>query len=115
MTGRVLIVDDDESSAITLCALLECEGYEVELIHTYDAAVEHLGSERQYTVVVLDYNLGDRLGVDLVPLIRERVPEGKIVLLSGQEMAGTHGTDATIMKGGDFPVFLDTIQGLVAS
>jgi two-component system OmpR family response regulator len=67
--ARVLVVEDDERSALALAALLEAEGYEirkassgVEAIEKIDAWIPHL--------VVLDINLGDHDGFQVASIIR---------------------------------------------
>ncbi len=98
--ARVLLVDDDESVRITLAALLEDEGFSVELAGSSAEARSRISEGSRYDLVLLDQNLGDGLGIDLVPRLRAEVPMARIVLLSGVEADPSDpSVDARVAKG----------------
>lgn len=66
---RVLIVDDQEAICRVLRRALEREGYAVEVAFSVQSARERLAEE--FDVVVLDLDLPDGSGFELVELARE--------------------------------------------
>ena len=111
---RILYVDDDASNRLTFSALLEDEGFEVEEAASFAEAKQVLESGRQWRIVLLDYRLGDGIGTALVPLVRERVPRAKVVMLSGSMTADRipEKVDAALVKGGNASVAIDLLKQL---
>lgn len=66
---RVLIVDDQEAICRVLRRALERDGYAVDVAFSVHSARERL--EEDFDVVVLDVDLPDGLGFELVELARE--------------------------------------------
>jgi two-component system, response regulator RegA len=98
---RLLLVDDDESVRLTLAALLEDERFVVDVAESVVAARQMLGAATGYDLVVLDRQLRDGFGVDLVPLVRSSFPDARIALLSGEVPDDvTPAVDACFVKGG---------------
>jgi len=88
---RVLIVDDHELVAKGLAALLG-ELDDVEVVGLADSsklAVDRVGGLRPQ-VVLMDYRLGDRDGVQTTREVRERYPDVQVVMLTGN-------TDQTVL------------------
>jgi CheY-like chemotaxis protein len=54
---RIALVDDEESVAIGLGALLRGRGYEVELFHSGESVLERLGRPPRPDLLILDYEL----------------------------------------------------------
>jgi CheY-like chemotaxis protein len=54
---RIALVDDEESVAIGLGALLRGRGYEVELFHSGESVLERLMSPPRPDLLILDYEL----------------------------------------------------------
>jgi DNA-binding response OmpR family regulator len=110
----LLLVEDEESNRLTLEALLEDEGFQVECATTSHEAEQRIAT-RRYDVVVLDRGLGDRDGLSLVPQIRERLPRARVVVLSGQpdNDSESTGVDAWLTKGADVRLFLQRLERLV--
>lgn len=112
----LLLVDDNEPVRRTLAAVLGAEGYSVETASSFAEAREKLvAREGAYSLVVLDHHLGDGLGTDLIPLVRERSAETRVVLLSGTDdaLAGTGGADGRFTKGDDFDVMIALFERLL--
>jgi two-component system response regulator RegA len=103
---RVLLVDDSASNRMVLGSLLEDEGLEVVAADSYAQARERLTADgAAFDVVMVDQHLGDGLGSNLVPLVRQRVPAAKVMLISGsadEDVTGKAVFDATVPKGRDF-------------
>ena len=110
--ARLLLVDDSDSNRITLSVLLEEEGYEVEVAHNFAEARDRVAAGK-YDAVLLDQNLGDGKGTDLVPLVRARMPETKILLISGsvrEDQVPLQGLDGVVIKGAAFPDVLQLVR-----
>jgi PAS domain S-box-containing protein len=85
LAARILIVDDNESLARNLRDVLEGApelDVEVALAQTGRAALARARRDG-FDVAVVDVKLPDQSGVDLIRPLREAVPHGEIVLLTG--------------------------------
>lgn len=101
MTGpiQILIVEDNVSVSGPLRVYLEAKGWKSRVAATVDEAAEMIHS-RTPKCILLDLNLsigGD--GATLIPVIREELPDSKIIICSGEarEMDGL-GADAVYVK-----------------
>jgi two-component system, response regulator RegA len=113
---RLLLVDDDESNRVTLSALLEDEGYIVDLAASFSEAKQLLETEPPpYDAVLLDHCLGDGYGSNLVPLIRRSLPNSRIIAMSGSAGGDRMGleADAELPKGMHFPEFSSRLRAIV--
>jgi CheY-like chemotaxis protein/anti-sigma regulatory factor (Ser/Thr protein kinase) len=114
---RLLLVDDDQSNLLTLSVLLEGEGFVVDVAASFAAAKAQLAAAgARYDLVVLDQNLGDGHGSALLPLVRERMPEAKALLISGDtagEALSAAGFDAVLIKSTPFPELLAKVLGTI--
>jgi two-component system response regulator RegA len=110
--ARVLLVDDDESSRLSLSALLDEEGFVVTEAASYDEAMLRI-AEGRWDLVLLDQHLGAALGSDLVPTVRGSVPNAKIVLVSGSAEDVVSGGDDFFAKGGAFEDLLAKLRRLL--
>jgi len=114
---HLLLVDDDESNRVTLSALLEDDGFAVDLAGSFAEASAVLGgSPPLYDAILLDHSLGDGYGSDLIPLIRRVLPETKVFAMSASAAAAgmRHTADAELPKGLHFPAFLERLQSLLS-
>jgi len=115
---HLLLVDDDESNRLTLSALLEDDGFAVDVAVSFADASRLLeGQTPAYDAVLLDHSLGDGYGSDLIPLIRRVLPSAKVVAMSGSVGADRtrQAADAELPKGLHFPDFLSRLQALLSS
>ena len=78
----VLVVDDEESVAITIRAILKMDGHEVTAV-TSGAEAIRLLNERQYDVVLTDLQLGDMDGVDVLKEVQRTSPDTAAIMLTG--------------------------------
>jgi two-component system, cell cycle sensor histidine kinase and response regulator CckA len=79
---RVLLVEDDASVGTGLEALLQSEGYETTWVRAGADACDAARRMRP-EVAIIDVNLPDGSGVDLVPLLREEHKDLPVVLSTG--------------------------------
>lgn len=81
MKGKVLIVDDDAGVREIYGAHLESE-FQVSTAEN-GAALQRAFSSEQPDVILLDVDLQDANGLDLLPAIKKRWPETVIIVLTG--------------------------------
>jgi len=80
--ARILVVEDDQPHAEALQAVLEHEGYEVELADSTDAALDRLRA-RDFALVLTDLVLGGRDGLELLRETRSIAPHVSVFLITG--------------------------------
>jgi hypothetical protein len=81
MKGKILIVDDEADLRSLLISILEGEYTVAEAEN--GAALKKLFSGEAPDVVLLDLNLPDANGLDLLPLLKKSWPETEVVVLTG--------------------------------
>jgi len=79
--ARVLVVDDERFFREAIRELLEAEGHPVASAATAADALE-AAADPEVGVVVLDIQLPDRSGLEVLRALRERRPEVRVVMLS---------------------------------
>jgi DNA-binding NtrC family response regulator len=94
--GSILIIDDEAAIRESLQTLLELEGYDVEIAETGDEGLARLG-ERTHDLVLLDYALPDRNGIEILADIRDRDPEFPVIMITAY---GTVENAVRAMQGG---------------
>jgi len=80
--ARILVVDDDETIRTTMKAILEDEGYMVDLASTGEEAIQ-LTMKTTYNIALLDIRLPDMEGVELLKLMRDSVPRTRKIMVTG--------------------------------
>ncbi len=119
-TRRVLLVDDSSDIRLLLRrTLTRASTFEIvgEASDGREAIV--LAGNLQPDVVVLDLAMPVMDGLEALPQIRQRLPDAKIVVLSGFEEGRTEqaaleaGADAYIEKGGELARFVATLEQLM--
>jgi signal transduction histidine kinase len=79
---RILIVDDEESVAVTMQAILEMDGHEVATAASVAEAVAAVAAS-EYDLVLSDLRLDDGDGLQIVGEARRRWPESVCIILTG--------------------------------
>ena len=80
--ASVLVVDDEESVATTIEAILKMDGHDVTAVTTGVEAIRLL-NERQFDVVLTDLRLGDMDGVEILREVQRTSPESAAIMLTG--------------------------------
>jgi len=80
--ARVLLVDDEREFAATLTERLSLRGYEASAAFTAEEAITAVAASAP-DVILLDLNLPGVRGVELLMTLRQLLPHGEIILLSG--------------------------------
>ncbi|MEF2230595.1 MAG: response regulator [Pseudodesulfovibrio sp.] len=83
MTEKVLLIDDEEEFLSTLSERMELRGMNVNTASNARNAVEALDSG-DYDAIVLDLQMPDMNGIDMLKVIRKTHPDMQVILLTGQ-------------------------------
>lgn len=86
MTGHVLIIEDNRALAENLAELFADEGVGVTVCVT---GAEALAAARGAGLAILDVRLPDTTGVALLPQLRELMPGGEVILMTGDGSLAT--------------------------
>jgi DNA-binding NtrC family response regulator len=112
---RILIVDDDDTIRSTMKAILEDEGYEVDLAASGKEGVQK-ANETSYNIALLDIRLPDMEGVELLKLMKPAVPRTRKIMVTGYPStqnaieALNKNADASLIKPVDIEKLLKTIE-----
>ena len=79
--GSVLIIDDETAIRESLQALLELEGYEVEAAGTAEEGLSRWAM-RPFDLLLLDFALPDKNGLDVLADIRDRDPLFPVIMIT---------------------------------
>ncbi len=83
MAKQVYVVDDEKCIADTLAVILRNSGYDASAFYDAQSALEQAASCSP-DLVISDVVMPGMNGVEMVILFRERHPDCKILLFSGQ-------------------------------
>lgn len=93
---NVLIIDDEVAVTITLSRMVESMGYEAVTAHTLKSGLEK-ASSMDCDVILLDVNLPDGNGLDVMPDLKAAPSSPEVIILTG---AGTaEGAETAIRTG----------------
>ncbi|MGH9417465.1 MAG: sigma-54-dependent transcriptional regulator [Terriglobales bacterium] len=82
MTGRILVVDDEQGIRHSLRGVLEDEGYSVQTAAD-GAGCQRALQEAEFDLVLLDIWLPDQDGLDLLAQIQQRPQPPAVLVISG--------------------------------
>lgn len=113
---HILVVDDDPSARITLSALLDDEGFTVDALGSFAAAMERVTAGPPADAALIDVRLGDGNGVDLVGPLRARMPRAKILVITGErdDRLRAASVEAVVEKGCSFPDLVAVLRRALA-
>ena len=115
---QILIVEDEEHIADGLKFNLEAEGYETQIAHDGETALDLIG-ESSFDAIVLDIMLPKMDGFEVAKTIRAREDYTPILMLTARGrpedvLKGFEaGTDDYLPKPFDLEIFLARIRGLL--
>src|SRR3954469_17782435 len=98
MTGKVLLIDDEEKLRSLLARLLKLEGYAITEAANLKAAYKALNIEEP-DVILCDVKLPDGSGVDFIAEVKQQHPVMEIILLTAY---GNIPDGIQAMKNGAF-------------
>ncbi len=79
----VLLADDDRSFCSSLADVLEAASHQVDIVHSGRDVLEACAKKRTYDVLLLDINLPDLSGLELIPQVERILPELEILVVTG--------------------------------
>ena len=112
---RILIVDDDDTIRSTMKAILEDEGYKVDLAASGKEGVQK-AEKTAYNIALLDIRLPDMEGVELLKLMKPAVPRTRKIMVTGYPStqnaidALNKNADAYLIKPVDIEKLLSIIK-----
>src|SRR6478672_3388967 len=98
MTGKVLLIDDEEKLRSLLARLLKLEGYTITETGSLKAAHKAIDTEEP-DVILCDVKLPDGSGVDFIAEVKQQYPVIEIILLTAY---GNIPDGIQAMKNGAF-------------
>lgn len=103
--GRLLIVDDNRTVTVTTALIFTQKGYEVRTAYSAEEALA-LIRDWQPSAAILDVFLPKMDGIALARLMRLACPDCRVVLMSGQDIAGDVFSDIPP----DFPLMAKPVE-----
>jgi DNA-binding NtrC family response regulator len=114
--SRILIIDDEIHIRKLYHTSFAADGYEVETCGTPDEALAKINSFRP-DVIVLDIELGEDSGLDLLKQIRQAQPAAAVVLNTAYNTYKsdfqTWLADAYVVKTSDLTPLKETVLELI--
>ena len=80
---RVLVIDDDKNFAQTIAESLARKGHAVTVAGSGAAGVQKVESG-EYEVILTDLKMADVDGLTIVRLVREKLPDAQVYVITGQ-------------------------------
>lgn len=80
---KILVVEDEKTLADSIVEYLEEEGYTCEAVYNYNKATEKL-EFNEYDCIVVDINLPDGSGLNIIRLIKSKFKTLGIIIISGR-------------------------------
>jgi diguanylate cyclase (GGDEF)-like protein len=118
LSETVLVVDDDVTTRASLLAVLAGAGIAAIAAASADQALA-LHDEQAPALVVIDYFLPDRNGLELAALLKEREPSLPILLLTGSAsletaIAAVGQVDGYLLKPMATETFIEAVRRALA-
>jgi DNA-binding NtrC family response regulator len=113
--ARILVVDDDESIRKVLAAILEAEGYIVDVAKNGREAIKK-SKIKFYNLALIDIRLPDMEGTNLLTKMKDTTPKMRKIIITGYPSvqnaieAVNRGADAYILKPFDMEKVFETIK-----
>jgi DNA-binding response OmpR family regulator len=117
---KILIVDDEENILTIFRLALEGRGYKVDTASTAEEALVKVGLYK-YNICLLDLNLPDMHGTELVRQIHQLDPKMKKLMVTGEssgidtQTALDNGADGLILKPVNRATLLSAVEAALRS
>ena len=115
MADKILLVDDDINLCKVFKRILDKAGYAVDVVHTGKEGIA-AAKKADYALALLDIQLPDMLGTDMLKKMHKNKPKLKKMMVTGDNTleravdALNHGASAYIMKPTTSEQLIQTIQ-----
>lgn len=111
--NRILIVDDEEPVCMLYKEYLTREGYRVDTVNSGRQAMHRIG-EITYDLMVLDVELANENGLDILKQIKKKYPDLPVILNSAYSVYKSDFTswmaDAYLLKSSDINPLIDKVR-----
>jgi DNA-binding response OmpR family regulator len=104
--ATILVVDDERAVRMMLEAALRAQGYRVQSVGSGGEARDLLGRE-EFDLVLLDLQLGDTDGIEILREIKEAWPATEVILLTAH---GSINSAISSLRHGAFDYLLKPAQ-----
>jgi DNA-binding NtrC family response regulator len=95
---KILIVDDEKALCIALSSLLKHNGYDTNFVNSFDECLALIKKDF-FEIIVLDYQLGSRNGLELLTIIKRQHPLTQIIFITA---FGSENLAITAIKNGAY-------------
>lgn len=111
---RVLVIDDEPAICRIVAHTLKRNGFEVDSVSD-PSLVEQAIEDSLFDVVLLDRSMGGAKGSSLVPLIRRRAPQAKILYFTGEfvDSAEVATVDGVVQKPVNSRQLTETLRSVL--
>lgn len=110
MAEKVLLIDDEVEFLDALSERMRLRGMDVSTASTADTAVSALDSG-EYDAIVLDLQMPDMNGIEMLKVIKKSHPDMQVILLTGQATleAGVQAMKLGAMDFMEKPADIDSL------
>ena len=81
---NILVVEDDALNADLIVKMLKKEGFEVDVANSFVDANECIDT-KSYNLIILDWNLPDKSGYELLKELRSLMIDAQVLMLSAND------------------------------
>lgn len=118
MAEQILIVDDDRNLALLYKTELGAQGWSVDVAPSPLEALA-LCREKTFQVIILDIEMPEMSGLELLGSLRDECPESRIILNSAyttyKSDFQTWLADAYLIKSSDVAPLIQTIRNFLVT
>ncbi len=108
----ILVVEDDADTLAAMTGLLTLLGWQVFCAQSAATALQEIDKHKLHTVLI-DLNLPDMSGYVCAAKIRERNPEVRLIVASGETVDPRRAADAGIAASLLKPVSLAQLEAIL--
>ena len=105
---RILVVDDNQSVADSVRLVLADRGFDAAVAYSGEEAL-NLARSVRFDILVTDVMMEPMNGIQTAIAFRHINPQGRVILMSGNEQAANLLLDA-VRTGHEFPVLAKPFQ-----
>jgi CheY-like chemotaxis protein len=95
-TRRVLVVDDDLDNARMMAEVLSEEGYDVQMVHSAEVALQ-MWDKRRFDAALLDAVMPEMSGWELARELRQRSPQVLLAIVTGMDVRGQNRANLALV------------------
>jgi CheY-like chemotaxis protein len=121
--ASIIVIDDEDEVRYAIRAVLEDQGHQVSEAATGTAGLEAI-ADKDFDLVICDIIMPDKEGIETIVEIKQRLPDQKIVAISGGgrikkedylAVAAAVGATYTVSKPFDAETLTDMVNAILRS